>query len=69
MSLQNYIAIGVGFCALRISIFIRGLLQLFGLMGAKIDVNVNRTSVAKWLAHLSFTSKVAGSNLNENFSV
>ena len=27
------------------------------------------TSVAKWLAHLPFTSKVAGSNLNENFSM
>jgi hypothetical protein len=26
-------------------------------------------SVAKWLAHLPFTSKVAGSNLNENFSM
>jgi hypothetical protein len=24
-------------------------------------------SVAKWLAHLPFTSKVAGSNLSENF--
>jgi hypothetical protein len=33
---------GVGFCALRISIFIRGLPQLVGLMGAKIDINVNR---------------------------
>ena len=26
-------------------------------------------SVAKWLTHLPFTSKVAGSNLNENFSM
>jgi hypothetical protein len=25
--------------------------------------------VAKWLAHLPFTSKVVGSNLNENFSM
>ena len=26
-------------------------------------------SVAKWLAHLPFTSKAAGSNLNEDFSL
>jgi hypothetical protein len=26
-------------------------------------------SVAKWLAHLPFTSKAAGSNLSENFSM
>jgi hypothetical protein len=26
-------------------------------------------SVAKWLAHLPFTSKVAGSSLSENFSM
>jgi hypothetical protein len=25
--------------------------------------------VAKWLAHLPFTSKAAGSNLSENFSM
>jgi peptidoglycan biosynthesis protein MviN/MurJ (putative lipid II flippase) len=30
---------------------------------------VHGASVAKWLAHLPFTSKVAGSNLNENFSM
>jgi carbon monoxide dehydrogenase subunit G len=29
----------------------------------------NGASVAKWLAHLPFTSKVAGSNLNEDFSL
>jgi hypothetical protein len=34
--------LGVGFYALRISIFIRGLLQLVGLMGTKIDINVNQ---------------------------
>ena len=28
-----------------------------------------RASVAKWLAHLPFTSKVAGSSLNEDFSI
>jgi hypothetical protein len=33
--------LGVGFYALRIFIFIRGLLQLVGLMGTKIDINVN----------------------------
>ena len=35
-------------------------------------VTTNRgggASVAKWLAHLPFTSKVAGSNLNEDFSL
>ena len=26
-----------------------------------------QSSVAKWLAHLLFTSEVAGSNLSENF--
>ena len=26
-------------------------------------------SVAKWLAHLPFTSKAVGSNLSENFSM
>ena len=25
--------------------------------------------MAKWLAHLPFTSKVAGSNLSKNFSI
>jgi hypothetical protein len=29
----------------------------------------NGASVAKWLAHLPFTSKAAGSNLSENFSM
>jgi hypothetical protein len=29
--------------------------------------NNNPSKVAKWLAHLPFTSKVAGSNLTENF--
>jgi hypothetical protein len=28
-----------------------------------------KASVAKWLAHLPFTSKVAGSSLSENFSM
>jgi hypothetical protein len=34
--------LGVGFYALRIFIFIQGLLQLVGLMGTKIDINVNQ---------------------------
>jgi hypothetical protein len=33
------------------------------------DVSNFDVSVAKWLAHLPFTSKVAGSSLGENFSM
>ena len=32
-----------------------------------VSVSISGASVAKWLAHLPFTSEAAGSSLSENF--
>ena len=47
-------------CKLYSSISTLGTYQAYDICGA---------SVAKWLAHLPFTSKAVGSNLSENFSM
>jgi hypothetical protein len=43
----------------------RGFIRHF----MRLITQFNGASVAKWLAHLPFTSKAAGSNLSENFSM
>ena len=49
---------------------INGLAYLHDIKGVReLNCNSNLTgaSVAKWLAHLPFTSEAAGSSLSENF--
>jgi hypothetical protein len=46
------------------------IMDIFQLQHVKSPTRITGgASVTKWLAHLPFTSKVAGSNLSENFSM